>query len=157
MLIFHSSGSDADLPHWASLLEGSEILVIESDSEIRAMLTDALKSAGARTEAAPSLAVAQQVMYQKRPALVLSNIQLADGNVCHLIRNLRQHELLEDHLGRHPKHLPVIVLLPEEAALDLIEHRHKCRALLDVGIDIVLTLPLVLEQFIYLIRQMILL
>lgn len=156
MLISHSSGSDADLPHWASLLEGSEILVIESDLKIRAMLIDALESAGARIETASSLAAAQQVMHQKRPALVLSNIQLVDGNICHLIRNLRQHEILEDHLGRHQKRLPVIVLLPEETALDLTEHRHKCRALLDVGIDIVLTLPLVLEQFIYLIRQMLL-
>lgn len=154
MVSSHSSGSEADPSARDGFLNGSEILVIESDLTIRALLTNALKPTGAKVRIATSLVDAQQILCHKHPSLILSSIQLVDGDICHMIRNLRQREMLEDHLGKQPGHLPVIGLLPQEAAFDLIAHDQARRTLLDVGMDIVLTQPIVVDRLIRLIKRM---
>ncbi len=93
-------------------LKGCKILVIESNPDYRALLSDWLQGAGAQIETAESLVTAQQVLNRKPPTLILSALQLMDGNTCDLIRNLRQSELLEAELGQETRRIPTVSLTP---------------------------------------------
>jgi DNA-binding response OmpR family regulator len=69
--------------------EGSRVLVVEDDPTIRAVAAEALESVGYRVETAATCAEARVAVREKRPDLVLSDVNLPDGDGFSLLDSLR--------------------------------------------------------------------
>jgi len=99
------------------------VLLVEDDREIRAMLQSALSVEGFAVQTAVSLSEARALLRHKLPDLVLLDLGLPDGDGAQLVRELRtQHST------------PVIVLSARHQEAQKIE-------LLDAGADDYLSKP----------------
>lgn len=72
-----------------SRLGGLAILVVEDDATHRELLETLLKGEGARVKSAASVAEALTFAGRFRPDVILSDMQLPDGDGCALLQALR--------------------------------------------------------------------
>jgi signal transduction histidine kinase/CheY-like chemotaxis protein len=91
VLIGHEAavaGHKAEMPQ----LRGMELLVVDDDGEARAWLGAVLTGAGARVRTAASAAEALSAYHERRPAVLVSDIEMAGGDGFQLIRRVRELE-----------------------------------------------------------------
>ena len=99
------------------------VLVVEDDSEIRAMMQSSLSVEGFAVQTAVSLSEARALLQHKPPNIIVLDLGLPDGDGAELVRELRkQHST------------PVIVVSARHQEAQKI-------ALLDAGADDYLTKP----------------
>jgi two-component system KDP operon response regulator KdpE len=99
------------------------VLVVEDDREIRAMMQASLSVEGFEVQTAVSLSEARALLQHKPPDLIVLDLGLPDGDGADLVRELRQHHST-----------PVIVVSARHQEAQKI-------ALLDAGADDYLTKP----------------
>lgn len=99
------------------------VLVVEDDREIRALLQSALSVEGFEVQTAVSLSEAQALLQHKPPDIVVLDLGLPDGDGVQLVRELRKQHTT-----------PVIVVSARHQEVQKI-------ALLDAGADDYLTKP----------------
>ncbi len=81
-------------------MRGSKILVVDDDTAIRAVVSEAMRREGYHVQAVASLAALNEAMTRFEPDLLISDVMLPDGNALDVIPNL---------LRERPD-LPIIVL-----------------------------------------------
>ena len=99
------------------------VLVIEDDREIRAMIQSSLPVEGFEVQTAVSLSEARALLAHKTPDIVVLDLGLPDGDGAQLVRELRKQHAT-----------PVIVVSARHQEAQKIE-------LLDAGADDYLTKP----------------
>ena len=106
----HAAAALTDHP-----LRGVKVLIVEDNHDVRELLTEAIRCAGAEVGAVDSTPAALHVIKDFRPAVLLSDIGLPGDDGCVLIKKLRQ---LESQDGARP--IPAIALTgyaqPEDIA-----------------------------------------
>jgi signal transduction histidine kinase/ActR/RegA family two-component response regulator len=81
-------------------LDALRVLVVDDDADGRTLTSMVLTQAGATVEAAGSAKEALEILYEKRPDALVSDIRLPDENGYGLIRQVRQHDA--EHGGFTP-------------------------------------------------------
>jgi PAS domain S-box-containing protein len=84
------NGDGRRLPELSGL-DGLRILIVEDDGDARSMLTSVLEHSGASVMAASTIAEGFEKARSGRPDLVISDIELSDGDGYSLIRDIRSH------------------------------------------------------------------
>jgi CheY-like chemotaxis protein len=78
---------------WRGMLDGVSVLLVEDDPASRESLEVLLEYYGARTRTAESMRAALSCYDDALPTIVVSDIGLAEGDGCALIRAIRAREL----------------------------------------------------------------
>ena len=81
-------------------LDALRVLVVDDDADGRTLTSMVLTQAGATVEAAGSAKEALEILYEKRPDALVTDIRLPDENGYGLIRQVRQHDA--EHGGFTP-------------------------------------------------------
>jgi PAS domain S-box-containing protein len=86
------------------ILDGINILLVDDARDIRLLLKHILEYAGAKVSEAQSATEAVLKLSQERPTMIITDIEMSEGNGYELIKKVRQMDE-KDHL-----HLPVAAL-----------------------------------------------
>lgn len=115
--------------------EADLILIVEDDANLAKSLVQGLEESGFRVCLADSLAKAQVLFAEERPALVLLDMGLPDGDGAELLKTIRQHDA----------DLPVILATARSGLADRV-------AGLEEGADDYLVKPYAFEELLARIR-----
>jgi len=110
------------------------VLVVEDESRMRRFLWEALSDRGYRVAEATTLAQAERLAEQHRPALILLDLVLPDGDGMQLLRHVRER-----------RRTPIIVLSGRDGEQDKV-------AALDAGANDYLTKPFGMQELLARIR-----
>jgi len=110
------------------------VLVVEDESRMRRFLWEALSDRGYRVAEATTLAQAERLAEQHRPALILLDLVLPDGDGMQLLRHVRER-----------RRTPIIVLSGRDGEQDKV-------AALDAGANDYLTKPFGVQELLARIR-----
>jgi CheY-like chemotaxis protein len=87
-----SSKSQADTSEAQPRFNRKRMLVVEAELETRGCIVNVLQACGAEVEAVDSLQAGLSAIAHHRPDVIISALQLPDGNGYNLITELRQFE-----------------------------------------------------------------
>lgn len=125
-------------------LDKIEVLVIEPERSVRALIVQTLNNAGVRKiKEGSGLKDIMHFFHIGMPDMIISDINLPDGNFNTFVYKLRHHEV-----GSNP-FLPILALVDAPTTNDI-------RAVIQAGADDLITKPISATQLLHRIRALIL-